>query len=212
MLSKLFGKKEENVKGTALFPVDGSCNLSQMSETLISKINEECKAEDIENYKYNICLFYEYAENEFQKEMIYLRELTPGAYDNGRNILASNNRVADMLKPLLSFYGNIQNAELQQFALMNSTDAMKKMQSYQEFSEKTIKKVFMGHEIVSLLNKREKLMNKKKMSAMSMLKNLDLSNLEESFNSIMAGTPESASLDEQIEDLTSQINTMLSTM
>ena len=32
--------------------------------------------------------------------------LTPGAYDNGRNILASNNRVADMLKPLLSFYGN----------------------------------------------------------------------------------------------------------
>jgi hypothetical protein len=212
MLSKLFGKNQNNIKGTLMFPNDGTCNMEQVVAILLEKINAEQSIDDIENGKYNIAQFYDFAEGQFQKEIRFLEELTLGAYNNGRLILESNQRVATMMKPLLSFYTEIQNAELQQFALMNSTDAMKKTQQYQEYSEKAIKKNFQGHDVIGLLNKREKLMNKKKMSAMSMLKNLDFSNLEGSLNSIIAGTPETASIDTQIEELTSQINTMLSTM
>ena len=212
MLSKLFGKNQNNIKGTLMFPNDGTCDMEQVVTILLEKINTEQNANGIENCKYNIAQFYDFAEGQFQKEIRFLDELTLGAYNNGRLILESNQRVAGMMKPLLSFYAEIQNAELQQFALMNSTDAMKKTQQYQEYSEKAIKKNFQGHEIINLLSKREKLLNKKKMSAMSMLKNLDFSNLEESFNSIMAGTPETASIDEQIEELTSKINAMLATM
>ena len=212
MLSKLFGKNQNNIKGTLMFPNDGTCDMEQVVAILLEKINSEHNGNDAENCKYNIAQFYDFAEGQFQKEIRFLDELTLGAYNNGRLILESNQRVAMMMKPLLSFYTEIQNSELQQFALMNSTDAMKKTQQYQECSEKAIKKNFQGHDIVNLLNKREKLMNKKKMSAMSMLKNLDFSNLEGSLNSIIAGTPETASIDAQIEELTSQINRMLSTM
>lgn len=212
MLSKLFGKNQNNIKGTLIFPNDGSCDIEQVVAILLEKMNSEENAESMENYKYNISEFYHFAENQFQEEIRFLEELSLGAYNNGRLILESNKRVANMMKPLLSFYTEIQNAELQQFALMNSTDAMKKTQQYQEYSEKAIRKNFQGHEIVDLLNKREKLLNKKKMSAMSMLKNLDFSNLEESLNSIISGTPETTSLDEHIDELTSQINAMLATM
>lgn len=212
MLSKLFGKNQNNIKGTLIFPNDGSCDMEQIVAILLEKMNSEENAESMENCKYNISEFYHFAENQFQEEIRFLEELSLGAYNNGRLILESNKRVANMMKPLLSFYTEIQNAELQQFALINSTDAMKKTQQYQEYSEKAIRKNFQGHEIVDLLNKREKLLNKKKMSAMSMLKNLDFSNLEESLNSIISGTPENTSLDEHIDELTSQINAMLATM
>jgi hypothetical protein len=213
MLSKLFGKKENNLKGTLLFTNDGTCDCLQISTNLLNIFNEEFKEAEVENYKYNICAFYDYMEKLFENEMRFLEELTLGAYNNGRLILESNNRVSTMAKPLISFYTGIKNAELQQFALFNSTDAMKKMQHYQEKSEKIIRKNFQGHEIISLMDKREKLIDKRKKNAMSMLKNIDLTNLEGSLNAIMSGNgTDTNNIDEQIEELTSQINTMLSTM